>query len=74
MSIKPTVVKIPGNFIKIDEYRILKSSVKRYQPSKNGYINIYFNSSINHPDFKSFHYTTIKLQQEVLNYLDSIYL
>lgn len=66
--------KVPGTFVRLNEDRILKSGIKKYLPNKNATINIYFNLSLTKPEVKTYNFITIKRQQEVLAYLDSIYL
>jgi len=69
-----TITKVQGTFIKLNEDRILKNGIKKYLPNKNATINIYFNLSLTKPEVRTYNFGTIKRQQEVLAYLDSIYL
>lgn len=69
-----TITKVQGTFIRLNEDRILKNGIKKYLPNKNASINIYFNLSLAKPEVRTYNFGTIKHQQEVLAYLDSIYL
>lgn len=74
MSKKESPVKKPGTFVKINEDRLIKSSIKRYIPVKNASINVYFNTSTQKPEVRTYKFATNEKQKEMLNYLDSIYL
>jgi hypothetical protein len=70
----PIPIKSLGEFLILNDERIRKTTIKRYRADKNAVVTIYFNSSYNKPDCRQYNFTTIVRQQEVLAYLDSIYL
>lgn len=60
------------NFITIKETRLLRSTIKRYQPVGECDLAIYFSSSRNKLDKEVFKFDTEKQKNEVLQLLDSL--
>lgn len=61
-------------FIKINETRLIKSSIKKYIPSGENKINIYFNTSRYKVEMESFSFENKEKRDEIINYLDAMFL
>jgi hypothetical protein len=60
------------NFIQIKDTRLLKSTIKRYQPIDDARIAIYFSASRSKTDKEVFTFDSIQEQKEMLNFLDQL--
>lgn len=61
-------------FIKINEIRLIKSSIKKYLPNDKLKINIYYTPSRNKIDVETFSFRTQKERDEMIKTLDTIFL
>ena len=57
-------------FLKIGEQRIRKNTIKKYQPSGDKAINIYYNTSRYKIEVELFKFDTKELRDEMLQTLD----
>ena len=60
------------NFILIKDARILRSTIKRYQPLNECDLTIYFSASRNKLDREVFKFDTKQERNDVIKLLDSI--
>jgi len=60
------------NFIQIKDTRLLKSTIKRYQPINDTQIAIYFSASRSKIDKEVFTFDSVQEQKEMLNFLDTL--
>lgn len=65
---------IMQTFIKINDTRLIKSSIKKYIPSGDVKINIYFNTSRYKIEMESFSFENKEKREEMINYLDAMFL
>ena len=61
-------------FIKINETRLIKSSIKKYIPSGENKINIYFNTSRYKVELETFVFDDTRKRDAVMEYLDAMFL
>lgn len=61
-------------FIKINDVRLIKSSIKKYIPSGENKINIYFNTSRYKVEMENFSFENKEKRDEMINYLDAMFL
>ena len=61
-------------FIKINDDRLIKSSIKKYKPFGENKINIYFNTSRYRVEMEVFQFTTTKERDAMIEYLDAMFL
>ena len=61
-------------FLKINDVRLLKSSIKKYIPFNENKLNIYFSTSRYKVSVESFSFKDVKERDDVINYLDEIYI
>ena len=57
-------------FVKINNTRIRKNTIKRYVPMENNRITVYYSASRNKVDFESFKFESVKERDEMINELD----
>lgn len=60
------------NFIQIKNVRLLKSTIKRYQPIDEHRIAIYFSASRSKIDKEVFTFDSSQEQEKVLTFLDNL--
>jgi len=60
-------------FIKINNVRLIKSSIKKYAPHGENKINIYFNTSRYRIEMETFVFDT-ETRDNVMDYLDAMFL
>ena len=58
-------------FLKIGDQRIRKNTIKKYQPSGDKAINIYYNTSRYKIEVELFKFDTKELRDEMLETLDT---
>ena len=63
-----------AKFIKIQDVRYLKTTIKRYIPTGEKSINIHFNTSSSKIDFRNHNFKTKILRNEALDDLDCVFL
>ena len=61
-------------FIKINNVRLIKSSIKKYVPSGENKINIYFNTSRYRVELETFTFDSELRRDNVMDYLDAMFL
>ena len=61
-------------FIKINDVRVIKSSIKKYAPSGENKINIYFNTSRYKVEMDSFSFENKEKRDDMMGYLDAVFL
>jgi hypothetical protein len=61
-------------FIKINNVRLIKSSIKKYAPHGENKINIYFNTSRYRIEMETFVFPTEEERGNVMDYLDAMFL
>ena len=61
-------------FIKINDVRLIKSSIKKYIPYSMNRINIYFNTSRYRIEMECFEFSTTKERDDMISYLDAMFL
>jgi len=61
-------------FIKINEERLIKSSIKRYKPNGQTSLNIYYCPSRNKMDVETFYFSTKKKRDDMIAKLDELFL
>ena len=60
------------DFVKINETRIRKNTIKRFSPVGDTKVNVYFNTSRYRVDVETFDLKTKKARKDVLDLLDSL--
>ncbi len=60
------------NFIQIKNVRLLRSTIKRYQPIDENRIAIYFSASRSKIDKEVFTFDSSQEQEKVLTFLDNL--
>lgn len=63
-----------ATFIKINDTRLIKSSIKRYIPNGTTSINVYYCPSRNKMDVETFSFSTKKLRDGMIARLDGLFL
>ena len=64
-----------ATFTKINDTRLLRSSIKRYMPNGNTSLNVYYTASRNKMvDVETFTFPTKKLRDEMVAKLDGMFL
>jgi len=63
-----------ATFIKINDTRLIKSSIKRYIPNGSTSLNVYYNPSRNKLDVETFTFSTKKLRDDMIAKVDAIFL
>jgi hypothetical protein len=61
-------------FIKINNVRLIKSSIKKYVPHGKTKINIYFNTSRYRIEMETFVFPTEEERDNIMEYLDAMFL
>ncbi len=61
-------------FIKINNARLIKISIKKYLPYGKNVINIYYSVSRYRIDMEAFSFVDTKERDEMINYLDAMFL
>ena len=63
-----------ATFIKINDERLIKSSIKRYKPNGLTSINLYYCPSRNRMDVETFSFLSKKRRDEMVLILDGLFL
>ena len=63
-----------ATFIKIEDVRLIKSSIKRYLPTGETILNVYYCPSRNKLDVEQFTFSTKKKRDEMVAKLDGLFL
>lgn len=61
-------------FIKINDIRIYKGSIKKYSPTSNNKINVYYSPSRNKVEVETFSFPSLEDRDDMMEYLDTIFL
>ena len=61
-------------FIRINEMRLRRSTIKRYTPTEKNRITVYYSASRNKVDFESFSFVTSEDRDNALFELDLTFL
>jgi len=61
-------------FLKINDIRIYKGAIKKYTPTNNNKINVYYSPSRNKIEVETFTFPSLEERDEVIEYLDTIFL
>lgn len=61
-------------FIKINDVRLIKSSIKKYIPSGENKINVYFNTSRYKVEMDMFSFENKEKRDDMMDHLDAIFL
>ena len=61
-------------FVKINDVRLVKSSIKKYTPNGKTKINVYYSPSRNKIDVEIFTFITQKERDKIIDILDTTFL
>ena len=63
-----------ATFVQINEFRLIKSAIKKYLPNGETCLNVYYSPSRNNVDVETFSFSNKQLRDEMIAKLDAIFL